>query len=257
MKKNKAMRLASVLLVLTLLTTCMTAGTFAKYTTGAEGTSTARVAKFGVNVSVDAGNVFGQKYKNETNGNGVTVEENAITVKADEMVVAPGTKGEMTFSITGTPETSVSLNVVLSEIKEIGLEAGKYSYEDVSPARSVTVAAGGYDPVQWTLKKNHTVVSHSSEKLENTTLVKIKQYLEDNVNGLSKTEYTTDAFSNAVGDYTLSWEWKFTDDSNDDKDTLLGDLGTDTYTIKKDNQDINEKKLKESFKLTISVTQVD
>ncbi|MFR0985955.1 MAG: hypothetical protein ACLSFZ_04975 [Frisingicoccus sp.] len=45
MKKNRMMRLASSLLVLTLLTTCVISGTFAKYTTQAGGSDTARVAK--------------------------------------------------------------------------------------------------------------------------------------------------------------------------------------------------------------------
>ena len=44
MKTNKMMRIASVLLVAVLLTTCVISGTFAKYTTTVSATSTANVA---------------------------------------------------------------------------------------------------------------------------------------------------------------------------------------------------------------------
>ena len=53
MKKNKFMRLASVMLMLCLITTCAISGTFAKYTTSGTATDTARVAKWGVGVEVD------------------------------------------------------------------------------------------------------------------------------------------------------------------------------------------------------------
>ena len=48
MKRNKMMRIASVLLVAVLLSTCVISGTFAKYTTSNSATDSARVAKWGV-----------------------------------------------------------------------------------------------------------------------------------------------------------------------------------------------------------------
>ena len=47
MKKNRIMRVFSVLLALTLISTCAISGTFAKYVTRAEGEDAARVAKWG------------------------------------------------------------------------------------------------------------------------------------------------------------------------------------------------------------------
>lgn len=44
MRKNKAMRTAALLLVLVLMTSCFVGGTFAKYTTTASGSESARVA---------------------------------------------------------------------------------------------------------------------------------------------------------------------------------------------------------------------
>ena len=53
MKKNKMMRLASAMMVLTLMSTSVISGTFAKYVTKGEATDKARVAKWGVEVIVE------------------------------------------------------------------------------------------------------------------------------------------------------------------------------------------------------------
>lgn len=137
MKKNKPMRAAGILLLATMLTTCMTAGTFAKYTTSDSASDTARVAKFGVVVSAD-GTLFGKQY---ADGNNTTTNANEIitydststegTVQVistgNYNIVAPGTKNEtgLGFSITGTPEVDVEIT---SEIKteNIYLKAGTY-----------------------------------------------------------------------------------------------------------------------------------
>jgi len=90
MKKNKAMRSASVLLVATLLTTSVISGTLAKYTTQDAAEDTARVAKWGVELQA-IGNRYGDTYKDLI----VTESDTTATVqtvdkKAD--VVAPGTE---------------------------------------------------------------------------------------------------------------------------------------------------------------------
>lgn len=256
MKKNKTMRLASVLLVLTLLTTCMTAGTFAKYTTSAEGTSSARVAKFGVEVSADAGTVFGKQY----DAGKVVVGDSAdgITVKTsdDQMVVAPGTSGSMTFSIKGTPETKVNLSIGLTDLKEVMLVSG--TYKDMTTNKEITLD-GDYYPVKWTLQNESGTIN----SLSDTTLVKINEYLSGS--SISK-QYDPNKNLTEVlggnGTYTLSWKWDF-DTNKDSEDTLLGNLQSDTKLVEKKNLDkfeaINSSDycLEEAFKLTISVTQVD
>ena len=62
MKKNVMMRIASILLVCVLVTTCGISGTFAKYTTNATSSDTARVARWGVEVSA-SGTMFGKAYQ--------------------------------------------------------------------------------------------------------------------------------------------------------------------------------------------------
>ena len=66
MKKNKMMRIASVLLVAVLLSTCAIFGTFAKYTTSVTSQDSARVAYWGFQSSnsIDITGLFATTYGN-------------------------------------------------------------------------------------------------------------------------------------------------------------------------------------------------
>lgn len=106
MKKNKMMRIASVLLMLCLLTTTVISGTFAKYVTSATRPDTARVAKFGVEVAFE-GETFDKEYDTDNETIKASI---AKSVKADSAVVAPGTTSTMAkITITGTPEVAVNV----------------------------------------------------------------------------------------------------------------------------------------------------
>ena len=59
--KNKFLKIASLLVVVFLITTCVIGTTFAKYTTGASGSDSARIAKWGIEVSA-SGSLFGKNY---------------------------------------------------------------------------------------------------------------------------------------------------------------------------------------------------
>ena len=103
MKKNKFMKLASGLLVLCLMTTCVIGATLAKYTTGKTASDNARVAKWGVVVDGTA-ETFAKTYAK--NDNSFTLDTNTVVSTKD--VVAPGTGATMAkFTITGTPEVAV------------------------------------------------------------------------------------------------------------------------------------------------------
>ena len=113
MKKNVMMRLASVLLVAVMLTTCVISGTFAKYVTNGTATDSARVAKWGVTVVADGNNTFGGIYKNVANGNTINTSYTfgTDTVKSEGgNVVAPGTKGTAAgLTINGQPEVDTEV----------------------------------------------------------------------------------------------------------------------------------------------------
>ena len=108
MKKNSTMRIAALLLVLTLMTSCFVGGTFAKYTTSGHISDTARVAKWGVTITT-SGSIFKNQYENDPvveddkDGNPIT------TVGREEIKVRvtfnrPMDKNAGTFLTFGTIE---------------------------------------------------------------------------------------------------------------------------------------------------------
>lgn len=142
MRKNKAMRAAGVLFIATMLTTCLTAGTLAKYTTGDSAGDSARVAKFGVQI-VANGSLFGPEYKDKDGGNTpvFTATGNSITVDAidKENVVAPGTKNDngLGFAVTGKPEVDVKLDLEI-KTENVFLAKGEYGVMVQKPEGAVT-----------------------------------------------------------------------------------------------------------------------
>ena len=61
-KKHWTLRAAGLLFALVLITSCFVGGTFAKYVTSGYGHESARVAKFGVTMSVATDTAFKQNY---------------------------------------------------------------------------------------------------------------------------------------------------------------------------------------------------
>ncbi len=140
MKKNRMMRLASVLLVCVLLTTSIISGTFAKYTTQDSASDTARVAKWGVALQV-MGKLYGETYENAIVANDATtirVQANDHAT-ADDYVVAPGTEGADGFkvSLTGTPEVATQVTVEINA-KNVFLASGSYGLMVAVPTGTVT-----------------------------------------------------------------------------------------------------------------------
>lgn len=171
MKKNKMMRIASVLLIVTILSTCAISGTFAKYITTGEGEDSARVAKWGINIAMAGDKLFADKYEYSTTpnpGRGYAVKSSI----AEDQVVAPGTSSEEaggTFKavISGTPEVAVRYSLSFDEWHDIILakgskikdetvlastydaQTGEFTYEDYPTTGTLTE---DYTPVKFTIK---------------------------------------------------------------------------------------------------------
>ena len=115
MRKNKMMRLASVLLVAVLMTTCAISGTFAKYTTTFTGTDTAKVAtwEIAVNEGTQATKTFTfdilqtiVDYGGDEDG---STDDDVL---ADRL--APGTKGSFTIVLKNTSEVNAKYETVFT-----------------------------------------------------------------------------------------------------------------------------------------------
>lgn len=243
--KNKLMRAATLLLVLTLMTSCFVGSTFAKYTTQVTGEDTARIAKFGVVLTADA-TLFEATY------DGVS----AVSVKADDSkdVIAPGTTDTATiFTIAGEPEVDVDVSITLNKesgmsIAKLPAATGTYKdYTDVTTDKKFDLA-DDYKPVKWTLKKNGAVVTGC----EDVNLDVINTYLEDTLSGRYEVEGGVGAktFDNLIGTYTLEWNWGF--GVNDAADTYMGQIAAGVVTPAPSGYVANE-----SFDFSLQVTQVD
>lgn len=258
MKKNKMMRIASVLLIAVMMSTCAISGTFAKYVTSDSATDTARVAKFGVVVEA-SGSLFGKQYASESGGNGIETWANAHAGTVNdgagtENVVAPGTQNDdgMTFSITGSPEVAVEVKIEIAPkdstgaAKDIFLAAGDYANMTTGNATD-TFSSPEYHPVLFTLKKNGVAVK------TNATLSEIETYLEGTHDYAPNTD-----LSETYGVYKLTWKWAF--DGNDEADTLLGDLAAGTALKPAPVPDLvagTDYNLNIDFEIKITVTQID
>lgn len=213
MRKNKFMRAASGLLVAVLLTTCVISGTFAKYTTSAEGSDSARVAVWGLDgtSSIKLNNLFSNEYTDDANGK---------TVSSTEKVIAPGTSGSAQFGFKYNNDSKTTAPEV------------KYTF-----AISTDESDCATD-----IKNNKNIVwSLDNEKCTNwdELLDKIEK-LSGATDNTGKATYEAgklpEAFK-AKGDnlHTVSWEWKFDENNNDTTDTTMGNkaqANLDSVTLK-------------------------
>ena len=208
MKKNKMMRLASSLLVAVLLTTSVISGTFAKYTTSGNATDSARVAKWGVEVTVQGQNAFMPSYTNSNSD--ITVKTSTtITVdgvEVDEDILAPGTNGTLgTVSITGTTEVAVGVNNIANlELENWTVGASEYycPLVFVVTVGSDTTTINGWDCL-------------SVDELELA--------VENLINTATPTQFAPNAALSSKN-VEVTWSWPFENSNTDNvKDTLLGE----------------------------------
>lgn len=295
MKKNRFIKLASGLLVLCLLTTCVIGATLAKYTTSGSGTDTARVAKWGVTISA-SGSLFGKQYANKDASVGSANEiyvsaSDSASVSAAENVVAPGTKNTtgLNFTVSGTPEVAYRLTIAENTTAtDIYLKAGTYGYmvavtlEDGDALTGLYLESGG----TYTKQTTGTYSSGTYYQLVEVATASADYYpiswsmggstytsLSDSSNGLVKALKDLSGVDATINK-TITWAWDF--DGNgvgtyDKLDTLLGNLmagdvytGTKALVVSTDNGD-NYKaavvgtnyNLNVNLDIKITATQID
>ena len=213
MKKNIMMRVASVLMVAVLLSTCAISGTFAKYVTSGSGSDTARVAKFGVSVT-NSGELFLEDYAK--NDGSYTLGTNTVESSNTWKVVAPGTTWSNTdVVLTGTPEVAV-----------------KVTYEITSFVVSGTWQAEGdeYFPVIFNVAgTDYYIGKVASIDSIDTLIAAVKTAV---ANYSMTYAPNTDLSSKATDALDLTWRWEFEGEKTgatlygyqtDAKDTALGD----------------------------------
>lgn len=221
MKKNKAMRLASALLVLTLLTTCAISGTFAKYTTSTAGTDNARVAYWGFDQGATTNiDLFDGEYDNVKSSGAVDGFAN---------VIAPGTEKSTTFAFGYT------------NYKDNKITAPEVAYTfTVNPTITGSYAAlDANKSFKWTLKKGDAAATEYGTVADLLAAIKALSGDASGTKTYNPGQLPAD-FTAADQVYTIGWKWEF--DGNDAGDTEMGNAETlDNVT----------------FSITITATQVD
>lgn len=153
MKKNVMMRVASALLVAVLMTTCAISGTFAKYTSTATGSDTARVAKWDVklNDTTANSNTFTFDLFKTIND---TIDGNTETdiTPNDGTIIAPGTQGSFDIVIKNASEVTAKYVIDYTVTNTAGIPV-KFSLDgtnwkdninqlDIDDLNAVTLSVG-------------------------------------------------------------------------------------------------------------------
>ena len=227
MKKNRTMRIAAVMLVLALFTTCIISGSFAKYvTTGTAGSDNARVAAWGVTVTPSSSlEVFETEYNADDPQTSLTT-----TVSADDAVVAPGTKkdGVAAITLSGTPEVAV-----------------RVAYSGTFDVTGWNVDGAFYCPLIIKFNSGDNQVTFNG--LDYASEALFEKAVNDQIIADNEDYEPGTNLSTLNAGKVISWEWVFEADAdntkNDDtKDTALGNLAT-APTV--------------SISLSVTVTQID
>ena len=201
MKKNYMMKLAAVLLVLVLLSTCVISGTFAKYVTKGSADDEARVAKWGV--TIVATDDDEEKAVLDTLDN---ENEAEISVAKEKKLLAPGTKGGLVnVKVTGEPEVAVKVTV------DFTIELASWVNEE----------AGTYCPLEFTAVIAGVTKTYKVGEGGYANEAGLIAALEADVEAASG-NYAADTNLATTFDLVLSWSWAFNGD--DVNDTKLGNL---------------------------------
>ncbi len=221
MKKNKIMRLASALLVLTLMTTCAISSTFAKYTTSTTGGDKARVAYWGFDQGAATDiDLFDGTYTNVTSSGEVDGFSN---------VIAPGTEKTTTFAFgyTNYKTDKITAPEVAYTFTVNPTITGDYDELDAN------------DSFKWTLAKGDAAATEYNTVAELLNAIKALSGDPSGTKAYNPGELPAE-FTDADEVYHIGWKWAF--DGNDTKDTALGNSQTLENV---------------TFAITITATQVD
>ena len=211
MKKNYMMRIASVLLVVVLLTTSIISGTLAKYTSLASGTANARVAKW--------------------------------SIKIEDADIAAANTESFTFNLFDTIVDSVTVNndtISTSSESDVATAASGENYKIIAPGTA------GYFEINIVNNSEVTAEYSIDWSIENSLDIPV-QFSTDgstwynDINSLNTNTMLSYEDSNNEGKVTIYWQWAFENNgyyttatdmstTGDDYDSYLGALAASATT---------------------------
>lgn len=147
MKKNRTMRVAALLLALTLITSCFVGGTMAKYTNDSTVEDSTRVAlwEFTVNnKNIATETVSFQLFDTVYDTNDDAAEDKITTNNGT--LIAPGTKGEFTIDLVNNSEVDATYAIDY-DVKKNGIpiqfKVGTGSWGDLADVSATAIAKNG------------------------------------------------------------------------------------------------------------------
>lgn len=202
-KNNRVLNIAALVLVFTLISSCLMGVTLAKYVTVVDTTQIARVAKWGVTIEKGIG-LFQKTYETDSEEYIYEAEYNPDgfinSVESTTAVLAPGTDGKaLLATMTGTPEVAVEILINSTGTDFTGWDS--------------------YNPILWKL----TVDDGISEDV-----IFYNVQCNDLAEALNEATQAYPANTDlGTIKYWLSWEWNgFAQGTDDVEDTVLGNLET-------------------------------
>ena len=226
MKKNKMMRIASVLLVAVILTTCAISGTFAKYVSSADSSDKARVAYWGFNpATMNITDLFANAYDTTVLGD---ADVNALTD-----VIAPGTTKSASFSFAYDGTTGQAPEVA-------------YTFEVSTTGSSCADSIKNNPNILWKLD--------SGDWGTWDNMITAIEALDGNKTGNRYEPGTLPTgFTDADETHTIEWKWIFDENAGNAETTTANNDVNDTAMGNVTPADL----AKVTVSITVTATQID
>lgn len=235
--KKKTMAFGGLLMAVAM-TGYSVAGTYAKYVSKVDYTDEARVAKFFLDgadqTAAQEIDLFAKSYSY-----GETEDGKKVYVKslADDKVIAPGTKGEATLSISGIFETAYSTFISFDNAKDVviyfGLDA-EGNVTEISDSASDTTPYA-YNPI------TYTVSGVNADGTKKGLSMVLNGNMEDNNFYGKQNVYEAEEVTNDRKEYTIEWSWNTTNTVKVEVLAGQDDYGFDTYkTVTLSKDDVNK-----------------
>ena len=192
------LKIAAILMVAVLLTTCAISSTFAKYVTTAQGSDTARIAKFGL-VATTTVDGFNTTYATKAGAATDTSITNSVVSSDDDKLIAPGTTRAINTALSATGTAEVAVRVVSEFV---------FDYEGFSDT---------YFPIYFTIGTE--TFKHKSIDKNSTLPVDIDEFLAKVAEKLTITEEFAPKTTVAIDEATaLTWTWDYEQANQEDGD---------------------------------------
>lgn len=247
-RRNWPFIIASVLFCLVIFTSSLVTGLYARYTSSGSGSDEARVAKFGMQITVDDDySLFNHSYSNVNN-------EVIVSTSSTLHAIAPGAntdQNKLIINFNGNPEVAVGVisHINTGTMEDIYVKKGTYLDWTTDEEDDYFTLSKDYYPVKWTLKVKDLNKNTEKTIIDAGNLSDVASQLE-----LYSKEAIYKPNSSINSRIVIEWKWDFNEsDENNKADTLLSKIAAGIDTSVSDS--VYSTNLK--YDISIAVSQID